>query len=260
MDKTPNHAPGLEKVRGSTTQKKSRVSTVLKLLTVLGIIGIGLAIMLPAVRTPREAARRNDCRSNLQQIALALRLYAEAHGALPPAYTTDADGKPLHSWRTLILPFLEEQQLYHSIDLTKPWDDPANAAAFNSIVSVYQCPSAPWEIDNRTTYQAVVTPSSCFRATEPRSLSDIADDASQTLMVIEVDEEHATPWMSPVDADEKIVLGLGGPTSRTAHPGGVQAAFVDGSVQFLVDGIPAMVRRALISMAGNDNVTAEDTN
>jgi prepilin-type processing-associated H-X9-DG protein len=195
--------------------------------------------------------------NNLKQIALALRFYEEAHHALPPAYTTDANGKPLHSWRTLILPFMEEQRLYESIDLTKPSDDPANAKAFKTIISAYQCPSGIRDPDNRTTYLAVLTPNSCFRATEPRSLSDITDDASQTLMVIEVDEEHAVPWMSPVDADENVVLGLELPKSRTAHPGGVQAAFVDGSVQFLPFDMPATVRRALISIAGNDKAEVE---
>jgi prepilin-type processing-associated H-X9-DG protein len=257
MDQYASHGPGLDKVKEPTIQKKNPVLTVLKILAVLGIIGIVIAMMLPAVRAPREAARRNQCMSNLKQIALALKLYAEVHHALPPAYTTDADGKPLHSWRTLILPFMEEQQLYKSIDLTKPWDDPVNAEAFKTSVSTYQCPSAFSDPDNRTIYLAVLTPNSCFRAAEPRSLSDITDDASQTLMVIEVYEEHAVPWMSPVDADEKVALGIAGPKSRTAHPGGGNAAFVDGSVRFLKDDMPATQCLAMISIAGNDKAAAE---
>ena len=181
--------------------------------------------------------------------------YAETHHALPPAYTTDADGKPLHSWRTLILPFLEEQQLYKSIDLTRPWDDPVNAKACNTIVDAYRCPSVDCP-ENHTTYLAVLTPSSCFRPTKPRSLSEITDGAPETLMVIEVDSEHAVPWMSPVDADEKVVMGIG-PESKLAHVGGVQAAFVDGSVRFLDADMSAAERRALISIAGNDKAASE---
>ena len=112
MDENPYRGPGSGDVSGSPKQKKSPISTVLKLLAVLGIIGIVICMMLPAVRSAREPARRNQCKSNLKQIALALQGYAQVHGALPPAYTTDADGKPLHSWRTLILPFMEEQRLY----------------------------------------------------------------------------------------------------------------------------------------------------
>ena len=106
-------------------------------------------------------------REQLEASCVALQLYEEVHGALPPAYTTDADGKPLHSWRTLILPYMEEQKLYESIDLAKPWNDPANAAAFKTVVAAYRCPSVPWEHDNRTTYQAIVSPNSCFPRQNP---------------------------------------------------------------------------------------------
>lgn len=146
---------------------------------------------------------------------------------------------------------MAQQALYESIDLNKPWNDPANAAAFSVVVPEYQCPSLPCDSDNRTTYQAVVTPDNCFRATEPRDLSDITDGAGQTLMLIEVDEEHAVPWMSPVDADEEIVLALGGPNSRTAHPG-MQSVFADSSVKFLPSEMPANLRQTLISVAGNE--------
>jgi prepilin-type processing-associated H-X9-DG protein len=262
MDAISNHGTVPPEGRGSADQPKSGMSTLLKLLAILAIAGTVIAMLLPAVRNAREPARRNQCANQLKQIAIAVKLYEQAHGALPPAYTTDSNGKPLHSWRTLILPFLEEEQLYNSIDLSRPWDHPVNAAALNAKVSAYQCPSAErWESDgNRTIYQAVVTPNSCFRATEPRSLSEITDGAENTLMLIEVDEEHAVPWMSPVDADEETVLGLGGPKSETAHPGGVQAAFVDGSVGFLRGAMPAAARRALISIAGNNKLTDEGAN
>jgi prepilin-type processing-associated H-X9-DG protein len=262
MDANSNHGSVPPDLCVSVVQQKSRISTLLKLAVILGIVATVTAMLLPAVRTAREPARRSQCANNLRQIALALQLYEDVHGTLPPAFTTDADGKPLHSWRTLILPFLEEEQLYNSIDLSRPWNHPVNAAALNTKVSAYQCPSAErWESDGkRTIYQAVVTPNSCFRATEPRSLSEITDGAKNTLMLIEVDEEHAVPWMSPVDADEETVLGLGGPKSETAHPGGVHGAFVDGSVEFLRDAMPANARRALISIAGNDKLADEGAN
>ena len=60
--------------------------------------------------------------------------------ALPPAYTVDADGRPLHSWRTLILPYLEQEPLYQTIDLSKPWNDPANAKARRNRSSRFSLP------------------------------------------------------------------------------------------------------------------------
>ena len=71
-------------------------------------------------------------------------------------------------------------------------------------------------------------------------------------MVIEVAPEYAVPWMAPQDADEQLVLSFGS-ESKLAHTGGVQAALVDGSVRFLSANLSAEVRRALISIAGNDN-------
>jgi prepilin-type processing-associated H-X9-DG protein len=112
---------------------------------------------------------------------------------------------------------------------------------------------------NDTSYLAIVAPNSCLRPGEPRRLSDITDGASETLMVVEVDSEHAVPWMSPNDADLPLVMGLG-PNSKLAHAGGVNAAFVDGGVQFLDADMPAAQRRALISIAGNDKVAADGAN
>src|SRR3954454_6917330 len=97
---------------------------LLELLAVLGILALLIALLLPATRSAREPARRSQCVNNLKQLAQALRSYEQAYRSLPPAYSVDARGRPLHSWRTLILPYLEHARLYNPIALTKPWDDP----------------------------------------------------------------------------------------------------------------------------------------
>ena len=107
---------------------------------VLGIIALLIALLLPAIRSAGPAARRAQCVNNLKQIALALHNYEQAHKALPPAYTVDAKGRPLHSWRTLILPYLEQEPLYQTIDLSKPWNDPANAKALETAASRFSLP------------------------------------------------------------------------------------------------------------------------
>lgn len=221
---------------------------------VLGCGVLLIGFLLPAVRSARPAAYRAQCSNNLKRIARALHDYESVYHALPPAYTVDADGKPLHSWRTLILPYLEQKQLYDTIDLSKAWDDPANAAACNAKLSVFHCPSATCPEDH-TTYLAIVAPNGCFRRTEPRQLAEITDGPSETLMLIEVSPEQSVLWMSPVDADEALVLGLG-PESKLAHQGGMNTAYCDGDVKFLRADVPAEVRRALISIAGNDRLSA----
>src|SRR5690606_31743937 len=124
----------------------------------------------------RGPARGAQCLNNLKNIGLAVLNYEAAYGALPPAYTVDAEGQPLHSWRTLLLPYLDQASLYERIDLSKPWDDPANAVAFETIIEVYQCPNLNPE-SNLTTYAAMVGPDACFLPTESRRLDEIIDGA-----------------------------------------------------------------------------------
>jgi len=231
---------------------KSRISHLIDLAAILVIVGVLIALLMPAIESPGRPRRRARCTNNLKMIALALNNYYSAHKAFPPAYTTDADGKPLHSWRTLILPQLDYPDLFKSIDLTKPWNDPANAHAFKQGVDVNRCPSFDSNQENETTYLAVVTPDSCMRAAESRSISKESDAPQLTLLVIEVDADHAVPWMQPVDADEDLILQLN-KNSRLNHPGGIVAAFADCSARFLPADLPTNQRRALITITADDN-------
>ncbi len=243
----------LRTVAATDSTKRPKGITLVQLILLTAIVCVLGALLLPSVRRSGEAARRSQCRNNLKQISLALLNYVDAYHALPPAYTVDADGKPLHSWRTLILPYLEQKALYDTIDLTKAWDDPVNAAAFKTRVEVFVCPSSAIESPNHTTYMAVVTPTSCFRPIDPRPLSEITDDHSRSLLVVEMNSDHSVPWMAPRDADEAQFLAIN-MESKLGHWGGVQAVFLDGHVVFLNATMPADTRRALISIDGNDPV------
>src|SRR5262249_54869484 len=182
--------------------------TLGKLLLIVAIIAVLIALLLPAIRSARPAARRAQCTNNLKQIALALRNYEQHYKALPTAYTVDANGRPLHSWRTLILPFLVQEPLYRTIDLSKPWNDPANARALGTSLPVFHCPESV-SPQNTTTYLATAAPNGCLIPKQPRRLAEITDAHESTLIVIEAGEENAVPWMAPVDADELLVLSLG---------------------------------------------------
>jgi prepilin-type processing-associated H-X9-DG protein len=225
-----------------------------ELMVVIGIIALLLAFLLPFDRSARHAAARAQCFNNLRQIALALQIYERVHKALPPAYTVDAEGRPLHSWRTLILPYLEQEPLYQSIDLSKTWNDPANAKALQTFVPVFRC-SAAVGPRNTTTYLTIAGPNGCLIPNAPRRLAEITDAHESTLMVIEAGEASAVPWMAPVDADESLVMSLG-PTTKLHHRGGTNACFVDGRVMFLKADTSARVRRAMMSISADDNEVA----
>jgi len=197
--------------------------------------------------------------NRMKNVVLALHSYHSSYHAFPPAYTVDSDGNPLHSWRTLILPYLDQRELYEMIDLSKAWDDPANAAARKYALEeglyVYRCQSNN-TFPMQTNYLAVVTYNSCLRPGQSATLEEITDGLENTLLLIEVDNKHAVNWMSPWDADEQTLLELGGRFSPP-HEGVILGAFADGRVHRLDVNLAADVRRGLISIDGNEDVAVE---
>ena len=208
-------------------------------------------LLLPTHRGQYEVGRRTHCKNNHKQIGLALHNYADTYGSFPPAYTVDGAGKPLHSWRTLILPDLDQQPLYDQIDLSKPWDDPANAEILKTPVKAYRCPSSD-PTSNHTTYLGVAARNGSFFQNTPREVEDFTDGLAMTWMVIEVPREHSVHWGSPTDADEALILSLN-PPSKLPHDKGFHVLFGDGRVELMSADQPSSERRAAISIAGNDN-------
>ena len=104
-------------------------------------ICLSLAFLIPAIQATRVATPRETCRHNMRAIALALSVYKDTHGAFPPPYSVDDQGNALHSWRVLILPYLEEKSLYQDINLHEPWDSEHNQQFWRSMPEVYRCPS-----------------------------------------------------------------------------------------------------------------------
>ena len=112
--------------------------TLVELLVVIGIIGILVALLLPAVQAAREAARRTSCSNHLKQIGLALYLYHHSYRELPPGWTATHPNtgmpyflrKPGWAWSVRILPYLEQGAVAENlIHLELPITDPANAQA-----------------------------------------------------------------------------------------------------------------------------------
>lgn len=207
----------------------------------------------------REHARRAQCRYNLLFIGLALSNYASDYGRLPPAYTVDADGRPLHSWRTLILPYLDNQPLYDKIDLSMPWDDPVNQVARETIIPCYACPlAANFERSigsqhGYSSYLAVVSDGSCFQPIESHAFSEITDRPDQTLLVVEAPPEASVPWMSPEDADKPLILSLASQIDST-HKEGVPALFADGKVRFVPSSNPTSRWAAMLTINGEEEL------
>ncbi len=169
-------------------------------LVVLCLMCLLTCLALPAVQTAREAARRANCCNELKQIGLALLNYHDVNGCFPPAYIADKNGKPMHSWRVLILPHLEEAALYKAYDFTEPWDGPKNRKLLGACPPLYQCPSDPIAHapgSTQTSYVAVVGRNAAWPGAKSRKIGpDFA--TSNTIMVVEV-ANSGIQWSEPRD-------------------------------------------------------------
>jgi len=245
---TPGFAPPGKKSSGPAV-----IVIVLVVLLGLAVIcaGVLAALLIPAFSSAQGAARRAQCMNNMKQISLAMMCYQDQHGCYPPAYLADEDGRPMHSWRVLILPYLEEQMLYEQYNFDEPWDSPDNLALAGMMPSIYRCPSDEVNDGTETSYAVIVGPDTAFPGAESVTMAQIRDGMSNTLLAVEATGSGIN-WLEPrdLDAEEVNLFGInsgnvGGIQSN--HANGANAAFCDGSVQSLSEAIDPETLRLLIN-------------
>ena len=225
---------------------------LVELAVVIFIIVIIAGLLMPGESSPRGAARRMKCSNNLKQLAFAMHNYERFYGSFPPAYTVDAKGNCLHSWRTLILPFIEQQPLYDKIDLSKPWDHPVNAKFGSLDIPVFNCPSCggpPAVPPGSSTYVVVDDPSGIFNGSNATKMAQIQDGTSTTLLIVEVDAKLVVPWMSPNDIDMQTYLAA---EFKPQHEGGANCCLADGSCLFVRSSLDRASIRSLVTKSAGD--------
>lgn len=132
---------------------KRSAFTLVELLVVIGIIGILVGLLLPAVQSAREAARRMSCANNLKQIGLAIHIHDTTHRKFPVGcigcrFQMPPPGQrfvpPRYlSWNIQILPFLEQSPLHEQFDMSRPSNQSPNREAGAILLPVFLCPSTP---------------------------------------------------------------------------------------------------------------------
>jgi prepilin-type N-terminal cleavage/methylation domain-containing protein len=129
---------------------RTRGFTLVELLVVIAVIGILIALLLPAVQAAREAARRSQCTNRLKQIGLGLHMYHDTHKTLPPGWMAFDPGtgrahwfgEPGWGWAARILPFMEQTAAYdHLVHLDLPITHGANDEARLLPIPIFRCPS-----------------------------------------------------------------------------------------------------------------------
>ena len=174
-------------------------------LAVMPFVGVFLTFAAPWIAQELERPRTTNCEERFAAIGEAFNAYQNEYSAFPPAYTTDEQGNRLHSWRTLILPYLGYGDLYSQIDLTKPWDHPLNEKLAEQIPEIYQCVSS--ELPPRMTkIVSVIDPEGVMRGTIPIQRSQISDEIESTIMLVEANTSNAVHWMSPNDLNSATYI------------------------------------------------------
>lgn len=161
---------------------------------------IAIGLLLPAVQAARTAARRAQSSNNMKQIALAMHNYHDAYRHLPPAAVTSKDGKPLLSWRVLLLPFLEEANLYQQFKLDEPWDSPHNMALLSKMPPVFLDPNTRdpnAREKGLTSYHIPVGPNYLFKPQGTTKFAEVTDGLSNTIMLFSGNDSSLRPWTAP---------------------------------------------------------------
>jgi len=203
-------------------------------------------LLFPFVPSAREAAMRVQCLNNMRQIVLAFQIYHDKHGHLPSTYTVDEYGKPLHSWRVLILPYIEQNALYEKIRLDEPWDSEYNRQFHVEAPSIFRCPSAFHETQCPTCRHERIPAQSS-------SSYSIIDGTERTLsgsQIILVERRTPVNWMDPSReiTFETALKGINVDAMGISsyHANGVNAAFGAGNIRFIPDSIDNETLRALL--------------
>lgn len=222
----------------------------------VGVIGVLVALLLPAVQAAREAARRNISLNNVKQLMLAIHNFEARNKKLPAHAIYSEDGKPLLSWRVALLPYLEGEELYEQFHLDEPWDSEHNKKLIPLMPLYFAGTSSKLPPTlGKTNYLAPVGEGMVFDGTaKGATFRDIRDGMSNTILILEVDDDQAVEWTKPDDwklDPSAPVKGLG-----TMRPGVFIAGFGDGHASGIATEIDPKLFKALLTKDGGEAVNA----
>lgn len=267
-------------------QTGRRGFSLVELLAVVAILGTLISLLLPAVQSARESARRSQCTSNLRQMGIAILGHEAARRAFP--FGNEAHSGRHHAWSSFILPYLDETVTASRINYALPWNHPQNVEAADTVMPLYLCPSRIESYAGKQDYGGVLGTAVVLSETDTRPIGwehggilyasdaqgprspcragEVMDGLSRTLLVSEgvdrgfADVETFTRignalWAcgtncflhnSPV-LNTRDVDGF-----RSNHLGGVHSLFADGHVVFMADNTDPRILMASCTKSGGE--------
>jgi hypothetical protein len=213
--------------------------------------------------------------NNVKQIVLSMHNYHDAHGQFPPAFIEGPDGKPWHSWRVLLLPYLEAKDTFDAYRFDEPWNGPHNIKLLDRMPPVYSDPIYGQNKEHDTHYVAITGDGLAFSEiggsfggggfdpSKPhggRTIAQFTDGTSRTLLIGPVSPKEKIPWLKPQDIEvgaRPRPLGKAGFATpynieTLGHSGPFCSA--DGVAYMISERIDPSDFGALLTIAGGENV------
>jgi prepilin-type N-terminal cleavage/methylation domain-containing protein/prepilin-type processing-associated H-X9-DG protein len=240
------------------SQRFGRGFTLIELLLVIAIISVLISLLLPAIQSSRENARRLQCGKNLMQIGVAMANYASTHKVFPPGVINEKG--PISNlpagyhfgWAFQILPFLEHSAVHRQFNTAVSVYSPANDTARGHRLQIYMCPSSP---SAAMSYAAChhdveapidTTNHGVFYLNSRISYQDLTDGPAQTIFAGDINRNNASAgWAvgtmatlrnagSPINIDDLVAaitpIAPSGYVFDAIHPKALEALIVEGKI------------------------------